>query len=301
MSPQKLVTGSSGNVKITAIQTGTANCHVRQEAGRDGASPLRRKLDIFRDDEWTGPKPIYSFLIEHPEGLFVVDTGDNAKNSELSGYLPKLNPFFQKMVQIKVAPEEEVGPQLTRLGVDPARDVKSVLMTHLHHDHTGGLHHFPHTEILASDDNIRVSRKKKTMVGALTSSWPRWFDPKGIEFSGGAVGEFARSAPITKDGSIVAVEIPGHMDGQVAFLVDTGELTYALTGDLTYSQELLLDDVVDGVTVDPAMSLISQRKIKALAAEQPLVLLPAHDPGVEQRLPSNAAMLVEPPVLKVAA
>lgn len=301
MSISVPVTGTSGAIKITAIQTGTAECHVKQEAGRDGASPFRRKLDIFRDDEWTGPKPIYSYLVEHPEGLFIVDTGDNAMNSQASGYLPKWNPFFQKMVDIRVAPEEEVGPQLTRLGIDPASDIKSVLMTHLHHDHTGGLHHFPHTEVVAAADNIKVARKKKTMVGALTTSWPRWFDPKPLEFSAGPIGEFVRSAPITSDGAISAVEIPGHMDGQVAFLVDTGELTYALTGDLTYAQEYLLDDVVDGVSVDPVLSLISQRKVKALASETPLVLLPAHDPGVEQRLPANQTMVVEAPVVALAA
>lgn len=293
MSTQSNVSGGSGDVRITAIQTGTANCHVRQEAGRDGASPFRRKIDIFRDSEWTGPKPIYAFVIEHPEGVFVVDTGDNARNSQQSGYLPRLNPFFQKMVQIKVAPEEEVGPQLARMGIDPARDVNAVLMTHLHHDHTGGLGHFPHTPIIASEENIKVSRRKKTMVGALTSSWPRWFDPRPLEFSGGPVTEFARSAPVTEDGSIVAVEIPGHMEGQVAYLVRAGRLTYALVGDLTYAERFLLDDVVDGVSTDPALSLISQRRVKALAAAEPMVLLPAHDPGVETRLPAGRTMGVK--------
>jgi len=293
--------GSSGEVRITAIRTGTANCHVRQEAGRDGASPLRRKLEIFRDHDWTGPKPIYSYLVEHPEGLFVVDTGDNARNSEQKGYLPRWNPFFQKMVEIKVAPEEEVGPQLSAMGIDPAGDVSAVLMTHLHHDHTGGLHHFPHTRILAAEENIRISRRKKTMVGALTSSWPRWFDPQPLGFTGGPVGEFDRSAPVTRDGSIVAVEIPGHMAGQVAFLVRTREVTYALVGDLTYSQELLLDDVVDGVTVDPTLSLISQRKVRALAQEEPVVLLPAHDPGVADRLPANDPIPAQHPAIAVAA
>ncbi len=301
MSAPSNASGGSGEIRITAIQTGTAECHVRQEEGRDGASPLRRKIDIFRDSEWTDPKPIYAYLIEHPEGLFVVDTGDNARNSEQSGYLPRFNPFFQKMVSIKVAPEEEVGPQLSRLGIDPARDVTAVLMTHLHHDHTGGLGHFPHTPILASEENITISRRKKTMVGALTSSWPRWFDPKPLEFSGGPLGEFARTAPVTSDGSIFAVDIPGHMEGQVAFLVRAGEVTYALVGDLTYSQELLLDDVVDGVSTDPTLSLISQRKMKALAESEPLVLLPAHDPNAGSRLAAGQTMRAGAPVRSIAA
>lgn len=295
------IKGQSGEIRITAIQTGTANCHKLQEAGRDGASPMRRKLDIMRDKEWTGPKPIYVFVVEHPEGLFVVDTGDNHHNSEKSGYLPWWNPFFQKAVQIKVAPEEEVGPQLSRLDIDPAKDVKAVLMTHLHHDHTGGLGHFPHTPILVAEENIRVAGKKRTMVGALTSSFPRWFHPTPLEFTGDAIGRFTRSAPVTKDGAIVAVEIPGHMEGQVAYLVRGAEVTYGLVGDLTYSEEFLLDDVVDGVTADPALSLESQHKVRALAESEPLVLLPAHDPGVEIRLPANQAMPSSRPAVALAA
>jgi glyoxylase-like metal-dependent hydrolase (beta-lactamase superfamily II) len=32
----------------------------------------------YCDSQWAGLVPIYSYLIEHPEGLFVVDTGDNS-------------------------------------------------------------------------------------------------------------------------------------------------------------------------------------------------------------------------------
>lgn len=301
MSSYTTVKGQSGDIRITAISTGTANCHVLQEAGRDGASPFRRKLDIMRDKEWTGPKPIYTFLVEHPEGLFLVDTGDNAHNSQKSGYLPWWNPFFQKAVQIKVAPEEEIGPQLSRLGVDPGRDLNAVLMTHLHHDHTGGLGHFPHTPIMVTDENVKTANRKGSLAGALKSSFPRWFNPTTIELNGDPIGEFSRSAPITKDGSIVAVEIPGHMEGQVAYLVRGAEVTYALVGDLTYSEQFLLDDVVDGVTADPAVSLESQRKMKALAETEPLVLLPAHDPDVAKRLPANQTVPAARPRMAIAA
>jgi len=109
----------------------------RQEQAPLGWGPARRKLEIMLDKEWVGPLPIYSYLIEHPEGLFVVDTGDSARNS-LKNYLPRTNPFFQYAVQIKVAPEEEIGVRLADMGIDPARDVRQLVMTHLHHDHTGG-------------------------------------------------------------------------------------------------------------------------------------------------------------------
>ena len=120
--------GNRAEIKVTAIQTGTANCHTKQEIGPAEWGPTRRKIGIMMDKEWAGPLPIYAYLVEHPEGNFLVDTGDSAHNSE-KDWLPKLNPFFQKEVQIRVAPEEEVGPQLTGLGVDAAKDLKAVVMT----------------------------------------------------------------------------------------------------------------------------------------------------------------------------
>ncbi len=277
------------DVKITAIQSGMANLHRRQEQAPLEWSPARRKVEIMLDKEWAGPLPIYSYLIEHPEGLFVVDTGDSARNS-LKNYLPRTNPFFQYAVQIKVAPEEEIGPRLTEMGIDPARDVRQLIMTHLHHDHTGGLHHFPHTEILAAEDGLRAARRQRGLVGAVPGSWPRWFDPKPFAFDAGPLGPFARSAGLTRDGSISIVETPGHMVGQVNVIVRGEDVTYILAGDLTYNEQNLIEDKVDGVTMNVQTSLDSQRAIKAFARTEPSVLLPAHDPAAAERLANRWCM-----------
>ena len=276
-------------VKITAIQTGTANLHRLQEQAPLGWSPVRRKVGIMLDREWAGPLPIYCYLIEHPEGLFVVDTGDNARNS-LKNYLPRTNPFFQYAVKIKVAPEEEIGVRLAAMGIDLARDVRQLVMTHLHHDHTGGLHHFPHTEILASEECLRAARRERGLIGALPRSWPRWFDPKAFAFDAGPLGPFARSASLTSDGSILVVDTPGHMVGQVAVIVRGDDMTYIVAGDVTYREQNLIEDKVDGVTMNVQTSLASQRAVKAFARTEPSVLLPTHDPGVPDRLANRRCM-----------
>ena len=40
------------------------------------------------------------------------------------------------------------GARLHDMGIDSRRDISAVILTHLHHDHTGGLDHFPHTKII---------------------------------------------------------------------------------------------------------------------------------------------------------
>ena len=95
-------------IKITAIETGKAICKTRQQTAKEGRSAIGRKIDIFRDPNFVSPLPILTFLIEHPEGKFLIDTGDTAKNSN-PGYLPTWNPFFPKMAKIKVALVEDIG------------------------------------------------------------------------------------------------------------------------------------------------------------------------------------------------
>ena len=282
--------GARSKLKVTAIQTGTGNPPVRLIASPPNISTLRRRLGVMFCRGRTGPHPINAYLIEHPEGLIVVDTGDTARKSD-RGYLPRL---IRRSTDIRVAPEEEIGPQLNALGIR-SRDVRLVVLTHLHHDHDGGLRHFPHNRILASAENFRFAKRWGGLVGAVPRNWPLWFEPEPLEFSGPAAGPFGRSAPLTRDGSIFAVETPGHMTGHVAIVARSEDLTYVLAGDLTYRQHLLMDDVVDGMTENPAVSLASQRALKRFAQAEPTVLLPAHDPEAARRLADGLTMYPCPP------
>jgi glyoxylase-like metal-dependent hydrolase (beta-lactamase superfamily II) len=294
-----LMKGSSGangdrsKLKITAIQTGTGNPPVRLICSPQHLGTLRRRLGVIFCRERTGPHPINAYLIEHPEGLIVVDTGDTARKSK-RGYLPRFKPAFSRSIDIRVAPEEEIGPQLNALGIR-GKDVRLVVLTHLHHDHAGGLHHFPHNRILVTLENLKLARRWGSLVGALPQRWPLWFAPEPLAFSGPAVGRFPRSAPLTRDGSVFAVETPGHMTGHVSIVARSEDLTYVLAGDLTYRQHLLLDDQVDGMTENAAVSLASQRAMKQFAQSEPTVLLPAHDPEAAKRLAEGLTMYPRPP------
>src|SRR6476661_8563398 len=123
-------------MKIHAIQTGTVTIKTRQVQARGHGA--RRQLNMILDRRWTKPLPILAFAIEHPEGVIVVDTGETARTSDRD-YFPKWHPFFRYGLREWVEPEEEIGPQLRRLGIGPG-DVRTVVLTHLHTDHAGGLH-----------------------------------------------------------------------------------------------------------------------------------------------------------------
>jgi N-acyl homoserine lactone hydrolase len=268
-------------MKIHAIQTGTVAIKTRQIEGAGHGTG--RRLRMFLDREWAEPLPIYAFAIEHPEGVIVVDTGETARTSD-AGYFPRWHPFFRFGLREWVAPEEEIGPQLKRLGIAP-RDVRTVVLTHLHTDHAGGLHHFPHNEILVSGPDLHeASGLAGRLRGYPNSRFPRWFDPTVVQLTDVPYGPFPGSLPLTEAGDVTLVPLPGHTAGQIGVVVEDGDHLVLLAGDSSYTQDLMLRGVVDGPSPDDAVARRTHERIRELAAHTPTVYAVAHDPDTALRL-----------------
>jgi N-acyl homoserine lactone hydrolase len=274
-------------VRIHAIQTGTVQVKERQRRGR-GRAPLRA-LGTMAAREWTQPLPILAWLVEHDEGLIVVDTGETARASQ-PGYLPAWHPYFRLAVRERVAPEDEIGPQLERLGFS-ARDVRRVVLTHLHTDHAGGLGHFPASEILVARKELAVaSGTLGRLNGYLPNRWPPWLQPTPVDFDERPFGPFAKSLALTRDGSVTLLPTAGHTPGHLSVAVRDGDHLIFLAGDVSYTEGLLLEDVADGVTGDVAGARRTMALVRELAAAEHVVYLPSHDPQAVERLETRQAM-----------
>src|SRR5262249_21291934 len=143
---------------------------------------------------------------------------------------------------------QEIGPQLRTLGIDPRRDVRWLVMTHLHTDHAGGLAQFPGVETLVSRAEYAGAQGLRGRVeGYLNNRWPQGFVPHLLDFADRPYGPFAQSLPLTAAGDVVLVPTPGHTRGHLSVLVQEAEHAVFLAGDTSYTQDLLLERAPDGV------------------------------------------------------
>jgi glyoxylase-like metal-dependent hydrolase (beta-lactamase superfamily II) len=259
--------------KIHLIQTGNVKIKVSQTR-REGNGGIGK---ILFGRTWTDWLPIFAWVIEHAEGMIVIDTGETARTSE-PGYFPRWQPYFRLAVRMNVKPEEEIGPQMRASGLNSDAAWK-VILTHFHTDHAGGIHHFPNTEFLVSENEYQSARGLAGMLqGYLPNQWPEWFAPSFIPFQPEKFGPFEESYSVTDAGDAIIVPTPGHTQNHVSVIVKVDGVSYFLAGDTSYFEEMLLERHPDGVSPNREAAFQTMNKILSYAQAEPTIYLPSHDP-----------------------
>lgn len=267
-------------MKIHAIQTGTVAIRPNQRQGK--GIGFARLVNTLSDRRWTEPLPIYAWVIEHPEGVILIDTGESAKAAS-PGYFPSWHPFLKNAI-FQVKPEQEVGFQLQSIGIHP-NDVRWVILTHLHTDHAGGLHHFPGSEILVVRRAFELASGFAAQArGFLPHHWPSWFTPKLIDLTPNSFGVFPRSFKLTKTGDVVIVLTSGHTDTHISVVLQDSDFSYFFAGDASYSEQLMLDRKIDGIALNGQEATRTLASIQKFARSTACIYLPTHDPDAGNRL-----------------
>jgi N-acyl homoserine lactone hydrolase len=265
-------------MRIHAIQTGTVQIKTSQIVGRGHG--LARRLAPLIDERWSDWLPVYAFAIEHRDGVILVDSGSNAGLRKL----PRWHPYFRYAVRFEIEREQEAGPQLRALGIAP-RDVKTIVLTHMHIDHDGGLADFEASRVLVSPGELKAASGFAGEIrGYLPRRWPKGFDPQSLALADEPFGPFAKSRRVTADGAVIAIPTPGHTRDHLSLAVDDGDGIVILAGDASYTEANMTAGHVDGVSGDEKVARATLMKLRDLATRRPTVYLPAHDPDSAVRL-----------------
>lgn len=261
-------------MKIHAIQTGIVSVKSTflQGSARYG-SLLRFLPPLFRDPAFID-LPIYAWVIEHPEGVIVVDTGDVAATKH----------DFVTRSRFDINTDQEIGAQLTQRGLSIS-DVSKVVLTHLHSDHAHGLGVFEHTPILISETEYHELKSPAgQMLDRFVTHLPAWFAPTPIHFDNKPLGTFEQSYALTQAGDVIAVPTPGHTAGHLSVIVREADCDVILAGDVTYSQAALIAQDQQGMIMAPTQLPITLQRMLAYTQQTPSVYMPSHDPESGVRL-----------------
>ena len=171
--------------------------------------------------------------------------------------------------------------------------MRTVVLSHLHIDHIGGLQDLTGAEIVISHaERQTLDRPLAAMNGLLRRHillpglrWKVITPPPAGDLS---LAPFTAVHDLLGDGSLVLLPTPGHTPGSLSLLVRRpGFAPLLMVGDLTFDVDLMEQAFVPGIGQRSQLR-DSTRKIIALRESYPdLVILPAHDPGAAAGL--NAA------------
>jgi glyoxylase-like metal-dependent hydrolase (beta-lactamase superfamily II) len=239
------------------------------------------KLNILLDPNYTAYLPIWVWVIEHPEGLIVIDTGENSKVLDLDTYLAKESSFmryqFKHAAKFQMNEKEELDQQFASIGLKP-EDTKLVVLTHLHLDHTDGLKFFPKQEIMVGKEEFLHPNSN------LPSTYPTWFKPNTVSYQNNRVEVFDQAYAITSAGDLLYVPTPGHTRGHSSVIFKTDEVDIIFAGDASYNQGQVLSGELAGANQDYRQTKVTYDKLLAYAKQKNTLYLPSHDETAGQRL-----------------
>jgi N-acyl homoserine lactone hydrolase len=247
-------TAAQGTNKGTVARLTIIDCG--QSVGPD-KSRWTPGVDVGKPVEMVGN----CYLIRHPQGLLLWDTGVTDEIAKLPDGRPGHgdSPHWRR--------SKTLAGELDKLGVKPS-DLKYLAVSHTHPDHIGNVELFPQTMLLVQKAEYD------------------WASPLGPRFK--------PTHPVTKlegdhdvfgDGSVTIVATPGHTPGHQVLLVKLAKFgAVLLVGDAVHFQENWDKRHVPSNNVDRDQTLKSYQRIADLLVQHKAQMWFNHDKAQSEKL-----------------
>jgi glyoxylase-like metal-dependent hydrolase (beta-lactamase superfamily II) len=223
---------SSGKVKLYVMKIGRVNLpdksHMTPGIGQ--GEPISM--------------PGYCYLIDHPNGLALVDTGMEHDGPAV------------------VADGEYVTMQLSALGHQPD-DIKYVIMTHLHVDHAGFMTSFPNATFIVRQAELKAAWWPERCEHGYFYHLYR--DTRDYDYLQPGDDELF---DVFCDGSVQLIDTKGHTRGHQSVVVNLeNEGKVVLVADAASLRENLDDDILPGTCSNNWFAMRSLEKLRHLETE----------------------------------
>lgn len=246
-----------------------------KNTARQLAAPEKERLTL----------PVCAYLIWHPRGPVLIDTGWCREISPNGVYdaaaVKKLLPaslaaLYHPYLPSGMAIHEQLAARSLRPG-----DLVCVVLTHLDPDHVAGLRHLNGAKriVLPEDEYFWSCRK----VYKLRQPTSLWMDApiERVYYRGSSVGPNRWAIDLFGDESLLLVNTPGHTDGQASVLVRSGRRFLLLAADAAYSPRNWEERITPGYGFSRAMQRKSLDWIADMAKDPNCAgVLCSHDPAI---------------------
>jgi N-acyl homoserine lactone hydrolase len=221
--------------------------------------------------------PVPYFLIKHPKGHVMFDTGNalevaQDKRKHWGGVVDAYDPIMEE--------DEWCINQIRKVGVEP-EDIKYVILSHLHLDHAGGVGHFPNAKYVVQREEMYYAYvpdffMKGAYIRADFDKDVDWFILEGWRND---------KFDLYGDGSLIIYFTPGHTPGHQSLLVNLEEAgPMFLTADACYTTENIDEDVLPGLCWGPSEAIRSIDRMRYLRDQFGVKIITGHDPAAWEKV-----------------
>ena len=209
---------------------------------------------------------LQNFLIDTGEEVILVDTGFQndmkAPAKKLGGPLymgEKLKDYTEAFAELGYKPEQ----------------VKKILITHKHPDHTAALQYFPNAKVYISPedaDAMKLPEGGKIIRAEYKESFKNF--PRAQKVSDG----------------IWFIEAKGHTKGNSIIIAENEGLFYMMHGDVTYCDAALKANKLSIVFEDKDAARETLDRVRQFIMDNPTVYLSTHCPEGYENLEMKRVM-----------
>jgi len=195
---------------------------------------------------WARPTfPVFGYLISHPSGPILVDTGVGLGNS-----------FIE---QLYSPVHHSLDAALAERGTEPEA-IRLVVSSHLHFDHCGQSNRFVGASIVVQREELEAAHEPHYTV-------PEWAEPPGMTMR--VVTGAYELAP-----GVNILPTPGHTPGHQAVVVEGDGGSTVIAGQAAWNVEAFEAGELGDEGWDQEAGRVSIRRMKEL---HPIRVVLAHD------------------------
>lgn len=211
--------------------------------------------------------PIYAVLLNTSDGYVLVDTGmnpDGVTNPEMTW------GCRAKELVPTVVKEDDIRNRLKEIGVD-VDDIKYVINTHMHWDHTGGNRFFEKSTFIVQNEEYRYAYFPDN---ALKSSYMKNHFDYNLNYN-------LISGDYDVCEGVRVLSTPGHTAGHQSVLaIFEGGGSLIIGGDAVYTYDNFKNVIPPGNCYDQKLAVLSLHKLRTIQMLTNAEMLPSHEPHI---------------------